>query len=245
MADQPGNAAFAQFFGLISRAQEILALLDAGREGFEQAIETEDAARAKLINDIRKGDLEPAFRMLGQQIPMKRDDVLGIAKLVDEKSTQIRESKILDASIAAKTAALLFYHLALEMLIFDCITHGFHTRREKAVKLAESSKVTVADIRSLGIELCVDEILTKKREQIERESMSKKWKILQSLFNGPHEHHLLNDMRIDDFLVDFDNQRHGAVHGRAVDWNSIPFEDLNEIVTVIGLSLLHLFDVRS
>ncbi len=116
------------------------------------------------------------------------------------------------ADQGVKIAAIVMLHNAYERFLWRLVRFGLVGNRESALTLVAKKTVAVELLMNQGIDASVDAHLEKWWEELERDTLARKWDRLVGLvgfpatLNSPPWHFDQN------MLVAFDDVRHNAVH---------------------------------
>jgi hypothetical protein len=169
-------------------------------------------------------------------------DADGLDKVVAQATQQ--QMKL--AEHGSKTAGIVMLHNACERLLWRLVRFGLVHNRPKACELISDRRCKISELISAGSDSIIDSRLEEWWEQLEKESMQRKWDTLAGLVGFPNEVNSHPSWHFDrQMLENFDQVRVNAVHhdGRSVaEFDFVPFSrQLNRAMSVwatqIGLQM--------
>lgn len=144
---------------------------------------------------------------------------LGILKWTDTKvldnceiSKELAGQQIVMIDRAARTAAVVMLHSAIERSLWRLVRFGMIAERSSAIERVARRQVTVQELCDIDRDTLLDQRLENWWEDLERGSLLHKWDALIGLFGNP------DNLRDGDWyfnremLLEFDNLRHNCVH---------------------------------
>jgi len=173
---------------------------------------------ADFAQDARIAGVESVVaKRIGQLLDFAEAEGLIVTTATKTKSNQeisneLASHQLITADLGVKIAAIVMLHNACEQFLWRLVRFGLVVNREQVLKWIEGRKVTVQKLAGQEIDILIDEHIEKWWDELERDSLMKKWERLVGLFGLPDK---LRDesWHFDrDMLSRFDDVRHNAVH---------------------------------
>ncbi len=125
---------------------------------------------------------------------------------------QLVDQQVVAAHHGGRIAAIVMLHKACDQFLWRLVRFGLIANRSMALNLISDRKISVKRLEEVGHELAVDEHFEKWWNELERDTITRKWDSLVRLFGYPSK---LHDGRWNfdrEALSRFDDARHNAVH---------------------------------
>jgi len=180
------------------------------------------------VDVVLREELSQAMKLMSEQGLIK-EGVAYDQQAVIEQAVQ-RQATL--AVHGAKTAAIVMLHNACERVLWRLVRLGLVLNRETASRNVSGRKCNLGELAEHDKDALIDREIEKWWEQLERESMVKKWNTLAELvgfpdnFNSPPQWYFDRNM-----LEDFDNVRINAVHHDGRDVAEFDFPTFSEQLT--------------
>ena len=145
------------------------------------------------------------------------------APLGNDLLNQLTEHEIATAHHGGRIAAIVMMHSACERFLWRMVRFGLVSNRAKGLTWIADRKISVKALEKQTPELAIDEQLEKWWDELNRDTLVRKWDCLVGLVGFPPK---LDDGRWHfdrEMLGRFDEVRHNAVHHDAQEVKAFGF----------------------